>query len=396
MKNSIMLIGLGLFVITVILPSCKKEKKPTLTTAALTNITETTATSGGNIIDEGSDRIIARGVCWASGTTPTLADFKTTDGHGAGSYTSNLSDLIGGVTYNVRAYATNIAGTSYGNEEIFTTAPSIEQLAGQIIADHTIVDKYDNIPQYYIDQVKKMWLSYAGESHSIGIRDGLNMLEKSNPVYSVSVVESGTPEAYTTANLRASRATWGDLNNATGWRYDYGEEDWFVTTAAIAQTKAGITYCNTIGPALSAFGFGWCWDTRIDTPAEFLAYINATKQYIDYCAANSYDTKVFFTTGTVDKYFGQDGYEKHLGYEQIRDTVAAYPKRILFDYADILCYDDGSETPNTTIYNGYTYPIITSKNFTPTTTGHISDIGATRLAKAMWWMLARIAGWDGE
>ena len=27
--------------------------------------------------------------------------------------------------------------------------------------------------------------------------------------------------------------------------------------------------------------------------------------------------------------------------------------------------------------------------------GHISDAGTIRLAKAMWWMLARIAGWDG-
>ncbi|MBN2396713.1 MAG: hypothetical protein JXC36_09700, partial [Candidatus Atribacteria bacterium] len=48
---------------------------------------------------------------------------------------------------------------------------------GQIIADHTVVDKYNEIPQYYIDEVKKMWLSYAGESHSLGIREGLNLLE---------------------------------------------------------------------------------------------------------------------------------------------------------------------------------------------------------------------------
>jgi predicted alpha/beta-fold hydrolase len=29
-------------------------------------------------------------------------------------------------------------------------------------------------------------------------------------------------------------------------------------------------------------------------------------------------------------------------------------------------------------------------------TGHITYVGAERLAKAMWWMLARIAGWDGN
>ena len=84
---------------------------------------------------------------------------------------------------------------------------------GQIIADHTVVDKYDDIPQYYIDKVKKMWLSNAGESHSMRIRSGLVLLEASNPTYAVNVMESGTPEAYTTSNLRASRATWGDLSH---------------------------------------------------------------------------------------------------------------------------------------------------------------------------------------
>ena len=123
---------------------------------------------------------------------------------------------------------------------------------GQIIADHTIVDKYDDIPQYYIDKVKEMWLSYAGESHSMGIRRGLLLLEASYPTYAVSVMESGTPEAYTASNLRASRATWGDVSYSSGWIYSYGEEDWYTSATAISRTKAGITYCNTTIPHISA------------------------------------------------------------------------------------------------------------------------------------------------
>ena len=81
---------------------------------------------------------------------------------------------------------------------------------------------------------------------------------------------------------------------------------------------------------------------------------------------------------------------------QIRDSVRANSARILFDYADILCYDDDSETPNTTTWSGHDYPIITTTNSLPEQTGHISNAGALRLARAMWWMMARIAGWDGE
>lgn len=266
---------------------------------------------------------------------------------------------------------------------------------GQIIADHTVVDRYDDIPQYYIDQVKKMWLSYAGESHSAGIREGLLLLEANDSKYSVNVVESGTPVAYTTANLRASRATWGDLDNTSGWIYGYGEEDWYKSSTAINRTKAGLTYCNTHSLEIAAFGFGWCWDIDETNMTE---YLDATQQYIDHCSASGYKTKVFFTTGPVDWICaeGEGGYKKYLAYEAIRTYAKANSSRILFDYADILCYDAGSETPTTQTWSGHTYPVITGTNGTPAVESyHISEAGALRLAKAMWWLLARIAGWNG-
>jgi hypothetical protein len=268
------------------------------------------------------------------------------------------------------------------------------QTGNQIIADHTIVDKFDKIPQQYIDAVKKMWLVVAGESHSGGYRAGLTLLEASFPAYSVSLVESGTPEAYTTSNLRASRGTWGDIDYATGWIYDYGEEDWFTSAAAINRTKAGITYCNDNSLTISAFGFGWCWDPGVSASD----YLTATQAYIDYCTTNSISTKVFFTTGPVDagNATGEVGYNKSVDFNSIRTYVEADSKRILFDYADILCYDDNNAT-NTTSWNGHTYPIITNTNLSPTEGSyHISQAGAIRLAKAMWWMLARMAGWDGS
>ncbi|MBN1416832.1 MAG: fibronectin type III domain-containing protein, partial [Bacteroidales bacterium] len=266
---------------------------------------------------------------------------------------------------------------------------------GQIIADHSVVDLYADIPQQWIDSVKTMWLSYAGESHSGAVRGGLWTLGNMDATYAVSIVDEGIPEAYTDQHLRASRATWGDINNDSGWIYNYGENDWFTSELAITRTKAGITYCNTNNLTISAFGFGWCWDTWIATSDQFQDYLDATQQYIDYCH-DSINTQVFFTTGTVDTYFGETGYLKHLGYEQIRNYVRSDPARVLFDYADILCYDNGSETPNTTTWEEYTYPVITTANVEPATTGHISPVGALRLAKAMWWMLARIAGWDGN
>jgi hypothetical protein len=93
----------------------------------------TTASSGGNITDNGGSAITARGVVWNTTGTPTISDSKTTDGSGTGSYVSNLTTLSPSTTFYVRAYATNNTGTAYGNEQIFTTtslSPSIEDIDG--------------------------------------------------------------------------------------------------------------------------------------------------------------------------------------------------------------------------------------------------------------------------
>jgi len=93
-------------------------KVPTVTTTAATNITSTSAQSGGTVASDGGSPVTARGVCW-SVSTPTIADPKTIDGSGTGSFTSNITNLFPNTHYAVRAYATNSAGTGYGNTITF-------------------------------------------------------------------------------------------------------------------------------------------------------------------------------------------------------------------------------------------------------------------------------------
>jgi uncharacterized protein (TIGR02145 family) len=98
---------------------------PTLNTSAISAITTTSATSGGNITSDGRASITARGVVWSTNTNPTISlSTKTTDGTGSGSFSSTLTNLTPKTTYYVRAYASNSAGTGYGNEISFTTLDS--------------------------------------------------------------------------------------------------------------------------------------------------------------------------------------------------------------------------------------------------------------------------------
>jgi len=103
---------------------------PALNTSVISGITATTAIGGGNITDDGGVPITARGICWSStGNTPTIADNKTVDGSGKGSFTSNLTGLTAGVSYKVVAYATNTRGTFYGTPMVFSSASVLPTLS---------------------------------------------------------------------------------------------------------------------------------------------------------------------------------------------------------------------------------------------------------------------------
>ena len=98
---------------------------PTLSTSSVSSITQTTATSGGNISSNGGATITASGVCWSTSQNPTTSNSYTTDNATSGSYTSAITGLTANNTYYVRAYATNSAGTAYGNQQTFTTTSPV-------------------------------------------------------------------------------------------------------------------------------------------------------------------------------------------------------------------------------------------------------------------------------
>ncbi len=117
-------------------PASPTHVPPTVITTAISVITSTSAVSGGNVTSDGYSAVTVRGVCWDIATNPTVAlPTKTNDGTGTGIFVSNITGLTLGITYYVRAYATNAIGTSYGAEFSFTTAYGIgDSYQGGIVA----------------------------------------------------------------------------------------------------------------------------------------------------------------------------------------------------------------------------------------------------------------------
>lgn len=313
------------------------------------------------------------------------------------------------------------------------TGTGVEPNANYIIADHTAVDAYVNIPQQYLDIVKSWLVDAAGESHSEAYRTGIDVLAAQNSTYAATSFDGSIPAATTDA-LRLGRHA------------SVGEEDFWTNAAAIDTIKSVIVAQHTAGNPIHVLFQAWCWDmTRTEGPAnsgsndydlEFgvhwfgssaggpdgdhiwgldssdvaitgnsvslQTYLNVVDQYNAFATTNGIITKSIFSTGPVDgqSASGEQGYQRFLKHEAIRAYVKQGTGRVLFDYADILAYNDAGDrhmevwaSPIKTVE--FHFPAIHPDN-SGNDTGHIGNAGALRIAKAMWWLLARMAGWDGQ
>ncbi len=110
----------------MIISSCEKERNelPVIKTKEVSDITASSAISGGIITDDGGSEVAVRGIVWDISENPTVEDNEgmTIDGVGAGEFTSYITGLSRATTYFVRSYATNSEGTAYGEQRSFETA----------------------------------------------------------------------------------------------------------------------------------------------------------------------------------------------------------------------------------------------------------------------------------
>ncbi len=123
---------------------------PNVITDSVINVTKTTATVISTITGDGGAALVFGGICWDTISHPTILNNHTLNGIGINSFTSNLQELIQGMTYYVRAYASNNAGIVYGNEISFTTTDAC--------AGVTTVKDYDDNTYHTLALGKQCWM----------------------------------------------------------------------------------------------------------------------------------------------------------------------------------------------------------------------------------------------
>lgn len=215
----------------------------TITTVAVTEVEGTTATTGGEVTADGGSAITAYGVVYGTAPNPTIAGSKTTDGTGIGAFVSSLTGLSGLTTYYVRAYATNSAGTVYGEEISFTTLVSTREwnvpgdyvaasYPGSDLADWSpdkspmvisLETAPDNVEGYvYMANASNNWKfaskpNWDGPNYGAGTTAGTldpagDNINLPAGYYKLNVNAGANPMTYT-----AVATTWGVIGGLTSW-----------------------------------------------------------------------------------------------------------------------------------------------------------------------------------
>lgn len=234
-----------------------------VTTAEVTNITQTAAKGGGEVTSDGGTTVTERGICWSTNHNPTVSGSHANSGTGTGSFTCNITGLNAHTTYYVRAYATNSRGTAYGEEVSFNTSA--------------------NPPTVSTGAVTNITTSSATGSGSI-VSDGGNAVTERGFCWSTShtpsitgthVVADGDANDFSAAltNLSSNTTYYVRAYATNGTGTAYGDEVQFttlsisvpgVTTASV--TNIGNTTATGGGNVVSNGGTtvterGICWGT---------------------------------------------------------------------------------------------------------------------------------------
>jgi len=237
-----------------------------------------------------------------------------------------------------------------------------------IIIDHNCTD-ISKIPDAWITKVKSMLrIHYAHTSHGEQITVGLERLANSNSKYNFYPDNCNVPDDDNYLCLMD-----GQYFDSYCETYVTPELYWQGTSAL--NITRGVLNTHDVNISL------WAWCTQLDYFSQ-----SEAQQYLDNMAKleQEYpDITFIYMTGNCQS----NEQNRHSRNTQIRQYVQNHNK-ILLDFGDLDCWYNGQQHTE----NGIP---MENPHYNGDEAGHTTYSSCENKAKASWWLLARIAGWDG-
>lgn len=258
-----------------------------------------------------------------------------------------------------------------------------------IIVDHNSLE-IEKIPDELIVKAKREIVIYtAHQSHGQQIvPKGLELLANSNSIFGFKTNWINPPPKDPENAFLRIMDRGGDYKEF--WQSDGGKS----TIDALEDEN---------NREINLVMFIWCWDLDKLTDDDVHSYLVAMEQF-EKRYQGQREVKFVYTTGNAD-HAGAEGYNRYMNNEMIRNWVKSSQNvaRILYDFADIesYLYDQnhaplGKRQVYRYIHKGKAVDVpIRPDQYRSEECGHTTNEACLYKARAFWWMLARVAGWQG-
>lgn len=238
------------------------------------------------------------------------------------------------------------------------------------VIDHATIDNTDKlIPIVWLNKARNLDICFGHHSVGSNLLDGLDALSNS------------LPERYKLAIVDNVPASWFDSNGGVAG-YEIGENE---NPQSKLRDFSRLITARGVGQHAGVAGVKFCF-VDIGGGADVSKLWNSCRSTMEGLE-NAYP-KVRFIWFTCPITSSDNA--KRNAYNSLVRSYCRSKGKILFDIADIESYDAKGN-----LCKNASGPSL-CKNYSEDGEHPDSEDGKKRLARAWWWMMARLAGWGGQ